>query len=230
MNSTNVQSSTKPAIVGNNMLGDVFSLFVGHDALRPAMHKPFEINGKVYATDAYSLVRTDKENIGFILDNEHKPINCEGSISEINMSLVLDITKKMFEPLKTADEYEFLGKDIECETCECSGQVEWEFEHYTRDFDCPVCEGSGLSEKKRSRKTGGKTFGNFVVKIKDSYFDVSRFYRLVKVRDILGGEIELISYINKRKAAMFKIGVCEILLMPVMFDTINDYDGVLNIA
>ena len=103
------------------MLGDVFSLFLGEDKFRPAMHKPFEINGKVYATDAYTLVRTDKANVDFVLENEHTPPNCEGVIPEVNTSLVLNVTKEMLEPLKTADEYEFAGKDIECETCEGSG-------------------------------------------------------------------------------------------------------------
>ena len=66
------------------VLGDVFSLFLGEDKFRPAMHKPFEINGKVYATDAYTLVRTDKANIDFVLDNEHTPPNCEAVIPEVN--------------------------------------------------------------------------------------------------------------------------------------------------
>lgn len=130
------------------VLGDVFSLFLGEDKFRPEMHKPFEINGKVYATDAYTLIRTDKANVDFVLDNEHTPPSCEGVVPEVNTSLILILTKEMLEPLKTADEYEFTGKDIECESCEGSGEVEWEFEHYTRDFDCPVCEGSGWVEKK----------------------------------------------------------------------------------
>lgn len=217
-------NGTKP------VLGDVFSLFLGEDKFRPAMHKPFEINGKVYATDAYTLVRTDKANIDFVLDNEHTPPNCEGVIPEVNTSLVLSVTKEMLEPLKTADEYEFAGKDIECETCEGSGQVEWEFEHYTRDFDCPVCEGSGWSEKKRGRKTGGKTFGKCVVNIKGAYFHVDKFYKLIKVRDILGGEIEMISYSKPTSGVLFKVGVCEILLMPAMYGDASDWDGVLNIA
>lgn len=213
-----------------NVLGDVFSLFLGEDKYRPAMHKPFEINGKVYATDAYTLVRTDKANVDFVLDNEHTPPNCEEVIPEVNTSLVLNVTKEMFEPLKTADEYEFLGKDIECETCEGWGEVEWEFGHYTRDFDCPVCDGSGWSEKKRGRKTGGKTFGEYLVNIKGAYFYVERFYKLIKVRDILGGEIELISYSKPTRAVLFKVGVCEILLMPVIYNDASDWDGVLNIV
>ena len=71
-------------------------------------------------------------------------------------------------------------------------------------------------QKKRGRKTGGKTFGNCVVNIKGVYFHVDKFYKLIKVRDILGGEIELISCSKPTRAVLFKVGVREILLMPVM--------------
>jgi len=211
-------------------LGEVFSLFVGEDELRPAMLKPFEINGKVYATDAYTLVRTDKANVEFVLDNEHTPPNCERIIPEVNTSLILNITKEMFEPLKTADEYEFKGKDNECKTCEGSGKVEWAFEHYTRNFDCPVCAGDGWEEEKKRIKTGKKTFGNCVVKINDAWFHIDKFYKLIKVRDVLGGEIELISYSKSSRGVLFKIGVCEILLMPAIYRDASDWDAVLNIA
>jgi len=213
-----------------SLLGDVFSLFIGEDKFRPEMHKPFEINGKVYATDGYTLVRTDKANIDFVIDNEHTAPNCEGIFPKVNTSLILNVTKEMLEPLKTADEYEFAGKDIECETCEGIGQVEWEFKHYKRYFDCPVCEGNGLSEKTRVRKTGGKTFGNCLVNIKGAYLHIDKFYKLIKVRDILGGEIELTSYSKPTSVVLFKVGVCEILLMPVMNVYASDWDGFLNIA
>ena len=207
------------------VLADVFSLFVGGDAkFRPELLKPFEINGKVYATDGIALVRTDKVNIDFVIDNKHKTPNCERVIPEINTSLILSITKEMLEPLKTDDEIEITGKNIDCKTCDGSGTVEWIYESHIREFDCPVCEGSGYSEEERSRKTGGKTFGHFAVNVKGVYFDIDKFYKLVKAREFIGGEIELISYSTKRM--LFKIGVCEILLMPVIYDESN-WDGVL---
>ena len=211
------------------VLGEVFSLFVGQDRFRPEMHKPFEINGKVYATDAHTLIRTDKANIDFEIDNEHTPPNCEAVIPEVNTSLILNITKEMFEPLKTEDEYEFEGEEVDCETCEGSGEVEWEFKTHASNFECPVCEGSGYSEQKRGEKTGRKIFGNCAVKLKGAYFNINIFYTLIKVRDILGGEIELISYSKPTSGFFFKIGVCEILLMPVFSADDSDWDGVLNI-
>lgn len=209
-----------------HVLGDVFALFIGKDKNYPVMHKPFEINGKAYATDAYTLIRTDKINIDFVLDNEHTPPDCDKFIPAVNTSLILNVTNEMLEPLKTEDEYEFIGEDIECETCKASGSVGWKFEDYTRDFDCPVCDGSGLSKMQRCRKTGRKTFGKYVVNIKGRHFYVSQFYKLIQVRDILGGDIELIGYPSQiRAGVLFKVDVCEILLMP----TTSDWDGILNV-
>ncbi len=210
-----------------------FSLFVGESTSRPWMSKPFELDGKIYATDDHALVRTEKKNIDFVLDNEHiAPITLIDIIPQVNTIEILNISNEMFEPLKTEDEYEYAGKDIECKTCEGSGQVEWEFQHYTKELDCPICDGVGLSGKKRKIKTGGKTFGKSLVKVRDAYFDTALFYRLVKVRDILGGDIELISYRGKYPGVMFKIGVCEILIMPMRLESeaqAANYDGVLNV-
>ena len=66
--------------------------------------------------------------------------------------------------------------------------------------------------------------------IKGAYFHVDKFYKLIKVRDILGGEIEMISYSKPTRGVLFKVGVCEILLMPAMYGDASDWDGVLNIA
>jgi hypothetical protein len=45
-NETSINHVTPPD--AKRLLGDVFSLFCGTDMMRPAMHLPFEINGKIY--------------------------------------------------------------------------------------------------------------------------------------------------------------------------------------
>ena len=196
-----------------------FDLFLGVDELRPVFDNPFKVDRLVYATNGYSLIRTKKENIDFTFKNECKPPNVESVIPEINESLILELKNEMFEILKTEPEYKTVGQNIECSTCDGSGEVEWEFKHHTKDFDCPECKGSGYSEEKRKVKTGGKTFDFLNVKLKDSYFDINVFYLLIQAREIIGGEIELISYENQSKATMFKIGICEVLLMPIYRET-----------
>jgi hypothetical protein len=210
-------------------IADILNLFIGNDDRRPVFNKPFEVNGKVYATDAHVLIRTDKKNIDFIIDNEHLPPKVEQVIPERNLNEILNINKEMFESLKTADEYEFSGKDIDCKTCDGHGEVEWEFEHYTHDFDCPVCNGSGLSEERRGKKTGGKTFGDSIVKLKDAYFRVRLFYKLIEVKDRAGGDVYLTGYKDKRSGVLFKIGDYEIVIMPLLIEDESEYEGVLNL-
>jgi len=193
---------------------EVFNLFLRHDKLRPVFSNPFEVNGFVYATNGEVLIRTKKENIDFTFKNGCKLPNVESVIPKINESLILELKNEMFEILKTKDEYKTVGKDVECLTCDGDGKVEWEFQHYSTRFYCPECKGSGYLEEKRKVKTGGKTFGDVVVRFKDSYFDINIFYKLIQVRDFLGGEIELISYSAPNNVSVFKIGICEVLLMP----------------
>ena len=202
-----------------NKLKKAFDLFLGTDELRPEFNNPFEINGFVYATNTHALIRTKKENIDFAFKNECKLPDVESVIPEINESLFMELKNEMFEILKTEVEYKMVGQDIECLTCDGSGEVEWEFEHYTKDFDCPKCHGSGYSAEKRKVKTGGKTFDFLNVKLKDSYFNINVFYLLIQAREILGGEIELINYKNQSSHTMFKIGVYEVLLMPIYRQT-----------
>lgn len=67
-----------------------------------------------------------------------------------------------------------------------------------------------------------------MVRFKDIYFYATKFYKLKKVKDLIGGDVELISYNSNNKGVMFRIGIVEILLMPCMFN--SDEYVVANIA
>lgn len=227
-NETSINHVTPPD--AKRLLGDVFSLFCGTDTMRPDMQLPFEINGKIYATDAYTLIRCEKSHCDFEITNPHTPPNCEAVMPIPNTEKVLHIDKSVFEQYKTEDEYESIGEDVECKVCDGHGEVEWEFESYTKDDDCPACDGSGYEAEKKAVKTGRKTFGNFRVKLNETYFRMDIFYKLIKVRDFLGGEITLLYQSKPTSGVLFKIGFCEILLMPCLLHDIDDTDGILNIA
>lgn len=216
----------------NTVLCDVFSLFCGHDSFRPELEFPFEINDKIYATCGHTLIRCDKSYLDFEVTERQgiTPPNCEAVMPIPNISTVLNIDKSIFDQYKTEDELKYIGKDIDCETCDGHGVVDWEFEHWTKEFDCPKCDGSGYAAEKRSVKTGQKTFGTFRVKLNESYFKIDLFYKLIQVRDALGGEIELIHQSKPTSGVLFKVGFCEILLMPCPLYHVDDVDGVLNIT
>ena len=225
--SLNQESQT----IENVQLADIFNLFVAISTSRPVMLKPFEYNGKVYATDAHALIRTDKANIDFVLENKYPALQLEAIIPASNTSEILRIKNEAFEPIKTEDELEYVGKDVECQKCDGCGDVDWEFEHWTKRFECPQCNGDGLSEKKRIVKTGKKTFGRSIVQLKEAYFNIGLFYSLVRVQDFVGAEIELVHYSDPKKAVLFRVGVFEVLFMPINIfpEQVANYDGVLMI-
>lgn len=207
----------------------IFDLFTNTDELRPVMLKPFELNNKIYATDGFTMIRINKNDCDFEINNELKPPNCEAVIPEENMNIILNFNKEMFEQYKTEDEYTYIDKDIKCPTCYGSGEVEWEFENYTKDDDCPVCDGTGISEHKEPVKTGNKIFKQLYIKLFDCYFDIYKFYRLIEVYKYFGGDIVLTSQINSNTANLFKIGKCEILIMPIASETV-DKNAIIDIS
>jgi excinuclease UvrABC ATPase subunit len=224
-------TTTMPDLTDSLPLCDVFKLFCETDVLRPALHNPFEINGKIYATDAHCMIKIDKSNCDFdIKSNDLKKPNCEAVIPEENMNVVLNIDSQIFEQYKTEDETEDIGEDIECEACAGEGEVDWEFERYTKSFECPVCDGTGYKAQKRSVKTGNKTFGIFRVKLNDTYFQMEKFYKLIQVQKAVGGDIVLIHQSKPTSANLFRIGICDVLLMPCPLYNERDCEGVLNIA
>lgn len=84
-----------------NSLLDLFTLFCRTDSDYTAMGKPFEINGRVYATDAYGLIRCDKSNCDFDITNKNTPPDCESIMPVSNIQVLDYIDKSIFEQYKT---------------------------------------------------------------------------------------------------------------------------------
>ena len=201
-------------------LSDLFALFVSDDKTRPSLLNPFEINGKVYDTNGYGLIRCDKVHCDFeIMNTEYAlPNNVEALMPDPNNNLILNIDKSLFDSYDKIDKEIDIGVDIECELCDGTGEVEWECDDYayTKMDECPACYGDGLKEIKKLAKTGKQIYKDLRVKLGDTYFKMDNFYKLIKVRDALGGDITLRSQTSPTLATLFSIGFCDILLMPVL--------------
>lgn len=202
-----------------NPLKEVFYLFCATDAFRPVMLNPFIVGNKTYATDAYTLVRCDNSKIEFSFINNEKPLNVEGVMPSLNISEIINIDNIDWASFMTLEETIGDGVDIVCGNCkgegDCDGSDFYKGKHYEYEYECPVCHGSGFEVEENQIPTGNKTFrSNDVVRFKNVDFYAKRFYKLKKVKDLIGGDIELISYNEDRKGVMFRIGIVEILLMP----------------
>ncbi len=204
------------------ILNEIFNSFVSKDMFKPVLNKPFEINDKIYATDSYSLIRINKKDCDFTVQPVDSAPDCEAVIPIENMNQLLTIDKDFFEQYKTEDELTEIGENVECKICDGFGEVEWEFQHYTELFDCPVCKGECYTERIKSIKTGNKTFGKNLVKIKDAYLDIKRFYQILEVKEKLGESLYLIHQSTPSKPLLFRVGICEIVIMPYMYN--DNYD------
>lgn len=214
-------------------LGDVFSLFYGTDPSRPAMLKPFVVGDKTYATDSYTLIYCDTDKIDFEYENNERPPNVEGVIPEINTSEIIDIDAVDWIALMNKDETIGDGNDVECGYCNgggtCYDNILYKSKFYDFEYECPVCDGSGYEQEEKQIPTGNKTFGsNDMVKFKETYFYATIFYKLKKVKDLVGGNVELISYNREKKGVLFRIGFLHVLIMPCYCNS-EDY-VVANIA
>jgi hypothetical protein len=215
------------------LLCDVFSLFYGTDPMRPVMLKPFVVGNKTYATDAYTLICCDTDKIDFQYENNETPPKVEAAIPEINTSEIIDIDGVDWASLMNKDETIGDGNDVECGHCNGEGNYDDSFiyksKFYDFEYECPVCDGSGYEQEEKQIPTGNKTFGsNDMVRFKETYFDATKFYKLKKVKDLVGGNIELISYSKNNKGVLFRIGFLDVLIMPCMYNS-EDY-VVANIA
>jgi len=231
---TDTKQTKNTADSGNKskpLLGDVFSMFLSKDELRPVLQNPFIKSNKVCATDGYALVYIDEKDCFFDFTNEYENApNIDAVVPTPNIHKKLNVCNSDFEKFKTEDEYKIVGEDIKCSECGGDGEVEWEYERWTKSFDCPKCDGDGLEYKSRSVLTGEKTFGVCRVKIQDVYFDMAKFYRLIRVQDILQEDIVLVNSDTQSKGFLFKIGICHVLIMPCPLKDESDCEGVLNIA
>lgn len=224
-------NETTPA--AKQLLGDVFSLFYGRDSMRPVMLNPFIVGDKTYATDAYTLVRCDNDKIDFEFENKEKPLDVEAAIPQINTSEIINVDDIDWKSLMNKDETIGDGNDVECGNCNgegtCGDNILYKGKFYDFEYECPVCDGSGYEEEETLIPTGNKTFGSSdMVRFKDVYFYATKFYKLKKVKDLIGGDVELISYNSNNKGVMFRIGIVEILIMPCMCNS-NEH-VVANIA
>ncbi len=207
-------------------LQECFSLFYGNDELRPAFYNPNIWNDKVYATDAHVLIYVDEKEIDFEWSNECEPHNLTTILPTPNILETLNIPD--LEQYKSVDELKSVGKDIKCSECDGDGKVEWEYEQWTKDFECPKCYGEGYEHLAKTMLTGNKTFRNIKVKIKDSYLDIFKFNNVLKVQEILGGDIELLFCETDKSALLFKVGICGIIVMKLSM--ISDDDEILELC
>jgi hypothetical protein len=202
-------------------LEQMFHYFCCTDPFRTSMRMPFDVGDKTYATNAHILIRCDTDLIDFEYINNETPPDVLSIIPQPNTSEIIDLDSIDWLNLGTEDDLIESGDDVECGYCDGNGTLEesifYKNRCYHYEFDCPVCDGSGFEETAKEIPSGHKTFKLWdKVKLKDTYFFIRNFYKLKKIKDFMGADIELISYSSDVNCFMFRIGFIEAVIMPCM--------------
>jgi len=218
-------------MTNNTMLSvayyEILKSFCSHDQYREWMTKPFKIGDKVHSTDAYFLLSIDSDKIKTedeISELEAKKLNGV-LITETNKNLTINVdeVKVIFKKAPQEDCYDFKGKNVECDECDGSGEVEWEYKNHTHEHDCPICDGQGKTSLAKKIKNGEtRAEAHLCIDIGDSRFFVNKIQRLLNVAHKLGEEeITLIYQAEDVKGSLFKIKDLEILVMPCTSDDLK---------
>lgn len=225
------KKNNETATIGNTVLGDVFSLFVADDDLRPVMNKPFEKDGFIVATNVHSLVKIDKKFCkDFETKNDYESLKISHLFHEYNQNEIIKISISDLEEFRTEKKLKEVGKDVRCSECDGDGEVEWGYSTWLKFFDCPKCDGSGLQEESSYIETGELKFANnALIKIKGIYFSANQFYKVLQVSKLTGTEACL-KFIEDRKAGVFEVGNFTILLMPYVVKDEDSERVLVNIA
>lgn len=136
------------------------NLFTGYDSFRDFVNAPFRQGRYVYATDSICMIRIDAEYLEMEYNSIDKP-NCGYSFNKkpnqpSTHSFSLEGLKSMYDRIPDV-EFE------ECEACDGTGKVDFEFEYdcefYYKRADCPICYGEGyvqVSEPEKDFRYGIK--------------------------------------------------------------------------
>ena len=188
------------------------------------MQEPFNIGKNVYSTDAHSIMKVPNNSVRFFNECTKpekakvilKYFDFKGSkIMDIKLSDLKDAISKV--PL--IDECINADSECKCTECEGEGEVEWEYESYTKDMDCPVCFGDGIVTEYKKEKTGRKIKAEgYFIDINVSRLRTAMIEQLIIIADLLNVEtIEVIKQNKPNRGVFFKIGIAEIVMMPVLF-------------
>ena len=134
------------------------------------------------------------------------------------------------------DEEIVIQDAVECEDCNGSGYVTWEYmdihgHTHEHESDCPVCDGTGEIEPERTKKTGKQiTDENAVINIGNAYFRARVISKLKFALDFLGITSVKLTHNPNRAANEFVLNddIC-IILMP-MLSPWDEYDATVKLV
>lgn len=155
---------------------EILDLFVGHEPLRPILHKPFRQGGYIFASNGKVIIRVDQK----IVD---RPEQFEAT-DKVN-ALTLFHHGDNCDVTITADKLtEVLGRvpqGVSCQDCSGTGHVDFSFRSrrgnkYYIESECPVCDGTGIIDP----------YFKYVTKLGKGYYVMNHLSVLLQTAKLMG--------------------------------------------
>ena len=159
--------------------------------VKPLLRTPFlntEYN-EVWSTDGRVFIGINPEILTKEYPKGEHPFPklefpCEKTIT-------IEALNKAFNSCPMVDEEVVVEDAVECEECDGSGTVYWEYTDnhgntHERLMDCPICDGTGEMEHEKTKKTGKKVIADdAVIMVGDAYIFAKYLQTLKQAMDFL---------------------------------------------
>ncbi|MDH5825796.1 hypothetical protein [Sphingobacterium faecium] len=197
----------------------ILQLFLADkDNLTDWMRKPFTVNGKTGATNAYSVVL-----LPFDSAYEDMGEKFEGIIPTPNCSIRYSVAKlkECYTKIPLVD----IPAEKICPECDGDGEVEFEFygKEYThyKDIDCPLCDGKGFIIDLESKKCEQEPDQTKCIVIGMGKFNCFRVSEIIQTAELLSSEYFILIHQQDGPNGkfLFAINDVEIITVGILCDS-----------
>lgn len=214
---------------------ELLSMFCDKTHIKEVLTEPF-FNMKyneVWSSDGYTLIRVNPK----VLANEYpkKKLGFPELECPCKKEITVEAVNQALDECPKIDEEIVIQDAVECEDCNGSGYVIWEYRDihghtHEHESDCPVCDGSGEIEPERTKKTGKQiTNEDAVIKIGNACFRAMIISKLKFAMDFLGITSVKLTHNPNRAANEFVLNDdIRIILMP-MLSPWDEYDAIVKL-
>lgn len=193
--------------------------------VKPLLRTPFlntEYN-EVWSTNGYVFIGINPD----ILAKEYPKRKLSFPKLEFpcEKTITMKALNKAFESCPMVDEEEVIEDAVECEECDGSGMVYWEYTDnnghtHEHEYDCPVCDGTGEIEPCKTRKTGKKIIvENTIIEVGNAHIFAKRLQVLKTAMELLNVDTVKMTHNDPKGGNEFVINHdIRIIIMSMIFD------------
>ena len=151
-------------------------------------------------------------------------------------TITIKALSKALEACPLVDEEVVIEDAVECEECDGTGEVYWEYKDnhlhtHERLMDCPICDGTGEMEHEKTKKTGKKVIANdAVIEVGNAYIFAKYLQTLKQAMDFLNIASVKITYNSPKGVNEFVVNDdIRIIIASMLFDYSNECNAELEL-